>query len=72
MTQQELADITGMSVAGVRDIEQHRVLGPRSDTVRRLIWALGLSDVEVQRLRGAAARGRDLGAGRPRRDPARG
>src|SRR5262245_19666689 len=47
LTQQDLADRAGMSVGGVRDLEQGRVAAPRPATVRRLAAGLGLSDVEI-------------------------
>lgn len=55
LTQQEVADLAGVSVAGLRDIEQGRVAAPKAPTLRRLGVALGLSAGEVEDL---ARRGR--------------
>ncbi|WP_260191959.1 BTAD domain-containing putative transcriptional regulator [Actinophytocola gossypii] len=63
LTQQELADVAGLSVAGVRDLEQGRVLRPRAGTVRRLVGVLGLSRVEAEELLRHGATGRAAGAG---------
>ena len=61
LTQQELADVAGLSVAALRDMEQGRVVSPRVGTLRRLGEVLGLSRVELEQLLGAGAR--PLGAG---------
>ncbi|MEO3930699.1 tetratricopeptide repeat protein [Micromonosporaceae bacterium B7E4] len=50
LTQQDLADRAGLSVGGVRDLEQGRVAAPRPATLRRLASALGLSAGETSRL----------------------
>lgn len=50
LTQQETADLAGLSVAGLRDVEQGRVVRPRAQTVRRLGVALGLSAPQIQQL----------------------
>jgi DNA-binding SARP family transcriptional activator/tetratricopeptide (TPR) repeat protein/DNA-binding XRE family transcriptional regulator len=50
LTQQEVADLSGVSVAGVRDLEQGRVTRPRVSTLRRLVEALGLSKMEFEGL----------------------
>ncbi|MEU6643969.1 BTAD domain-containing putative transcriptional regulator [Saccharomonospora sp. NPDC046836] len=50
LTQQEVADLAGMSVAGLRDIEQGRVTRPRTSTLRKLAIALGLSRFETEEL----------------------
>lgn len=42
-TQRELADLAGLSIAVLRDVEQGRVAKPRPATVRRLADALELS-----------------------------
>ena len=42
LTQAEAAALAGLSVAGLRDIEQGRVTTPRAATLRRLGTALGL------------------------------
>ncbi|QSB15315.1 tetratricopeptide repeat protein [Natronosporangium hydrolyticum] len=47
LTQQEAADLAGLSVAGLRDVEQGRVATPRARTIRLLGGALGLSATEV-------------------------
>lgn len=41
LTQQQLADKSGLSVAAIRDLEQGRVARPRRDSSRRLAKALG-------------------------------
>lgn len=50
LTQQEAADLAGVSVAGLRDVEQGRVLRPRASTLRRLADAMGLSSIELDQL----------------------
>src|SRR5258708_3832258 len=50
LTQRELADRAGMSVAGLRDVEQGRVKRPRVSTLRRIAEATGLSPVESREL----------------------
>jgi DNA-binding SARP family transcriptional activator/DNA-binding XRE family transcriptional regulator len=47
LTQAELAKLAGLSVAGLRDIEQGRVSTPRAGTLRRLAAVLGLSSAEA-------------------------
>lgn len=49
-TQQEVADRARMSVGGLRDLEQRRVLRPRGSTLRRLAAALELSPSETAEL----------------------
>ncbi|GAA3733989.1 BTAD domain-containing putative transcriptional regulator [Plantactinospora mayteni] len=54
LTQQEVADRAGMSVGGLRDLEQGRVGRPRPATLRRLAAALRLPEsaaTELDRLR---------------------
>lgn len=51
LTQQEAADRASLSVAGLRDVEQGRVVAPRPATLRRLALALGLSEAEARELR---------------------
>lgn len=63
LTQQELADVAGLSVAGVRDLEQGRVVRPRAGTMRRLVSVLGLSRVEAEEFLRIGATGRAAGAG---------
>jgi DNA-binding SARP family transcriptional activator/Flp pilus assembly protein TadD/DNA-binding XRE family transcriptional regulator len=50
LTQQEAAELAGMSVAALRDLEQGRVATPRPGTVRRLTTALQLSTAEAEEL----------------------
>ncbi|GAA3776211.1 BTAD domain-containing putative transcriptional regulator [Plantactinospora mayteni] len=50
LTQQELADRAGLSVGGLRDLEQGRVAAPRPTTLRRLAAGLAMSDVETAEL----------------------
>ncbi|MBK1783456.1 BTAD domain-containing putative transcriptional regulator [Prauserella cavernicola] len=47
LTQQQAADLAGMSVAWLRDLEQGRVARPRLATLRRLALALGLTHEET-------------------------
>lgn len=63
LTQQEVADLAGLSVAGLRDVEQGRVTRPRASTMRRLADVLGLSLDEMDTLlrrSGAAAEDEEL------------
>lgn len=57
LTQRELADIAGLSVAVLRDIEQGRVTRPRASTIRPLADALDLSASEREELQRAVADG---------------
>ncbi|QSB15309.1 tetratricopeptide repeat protein [Natronosporangium hydrolyticum] len=50
LTQQQAADLAGMSVAALRDLEQGRVTAPRSLTLRRLAEALRLPALETEEL----------------------
>ncbi|WP_179166725.1 BTAD domain-containing putative transcriptional regulator [Streptomyces sp. CB03238] len=50
LTQDELAARARISLGGLRDIEQQRVVRPRGGTLRRLAAALDLSPVERQEL----------------------
>ncbi|MEU0509556.1 MULTISPECIES: BTAD domain-containing putative transcriptional regulator [Amycolatopsis] len=50
LTQREVADLAGLSVAGLRDVEQGRVTRPRVSTLRKLGDVLGLSRVELGEL----------------------
>ncbi|MGW1429736.1 AAA family ATPase [Streptomyces sp. NPDC002431] len=65
LTQQELADLAGLSVRAVRDLELGRTLHPRQETVRLLVDALRPSERRRMALEAAAgtARGavRNLG-----------
>ena len=49
ITQEELADRTGVGVRTIRDIEACRVRRPRQATVRLLAKAFGLSDTDGER-----------------------
>ena len=49
-TQREVADRAGMSVGGLRDLEQRRIAQPRGGTLKRLGAALELSAAEVAEL----------------------
>jgi len=50
LTQREVADLAGLSVAGLRDVEQGRVTRPRASTLRKLGDVLDLSRVELGEL----------------------
>lgn len=50
LTQQELAKVSGVSVASLRDLEQGRVRKPRVATLLSLAEALRLSDSEAEQL----------------------
>ncbi|MEN3615434.1 tetratricopeptide repeat protein [Plantactinospora sp. ZYX-F-223] len=50
LTQQDVAERAGLSVGGLRDLEQGRVAAPRPATLRRLAAGLGLSDAETAEL----------------------
>ncbi|MEU8181522.1 BTAD domain-containing putative transcriptional regulator [Micromonospora sp. NPDC049044] len=54
LTQQELADRSGLSAATIRDLEQGRSRRPRPRSIRALSVALGLSDHEAATLRDSA------------------
>jgi DNA-binding SARP family transcriptional activator/predicted negative regulator of RcsB-dependent stress response/DNA-binding XRE family transcriptional regulator len=57
LTQQQAAESAGISVAGLRDLEQGRVAAPRPGTLRRLATALGVSEAERAELLRAAQPG---------------
>lgn len=57
LTQQKVADLAGLSVAGLRDVEQGRVTRPRVSTLRRLAGAFRLSAVETEELMRAGVGG---------------
>ncbi|WP_199434148.1 BTAD domain-containing putative transcriptional regulator [Qaidamihabitans albus] len=57
LTQRQLADLAGLSVAGLRDVEQGRVTAPRPASLRRLAAALGLSPDEADDLVAMGRRG---------------
>jgi len=44
LTQEELAERSGLSVRAIRDLEHGRVARPRRETVRMLATALGLPE----------------------------
>ncbi len=56
LTQQQLADLSALSVRAVRDLEAGRVRRPRRDTVRLLADALRLGPEGTSALIGAAVR----------------
>ncbi|MBB4934493.1 DNA-binding SARP family transcriptional activator/DNA-binding XRE family transcriptional regulator [Lipingzhangella halophila] len=56
LTQREAARLAGLSVAGLRDVEQGRVTRPRESTLRRLAYAMGLSLAETHELIRAGSR----------------
>jgi transcriptional regulator with XRE-family HTH domain len=49
LTQEELAERSGLSVRAIRDVESGRVRRPRSSSVRLLADAFGLTDAERER-----------------------
>jgi DNA-binding SARP family transcriptional activator/DNA-binding XRE family transcriptional regulator len=59
LTQDELADLSGVSAGTIRDIEQGRVVRPRLASVGRLATALGV-DVDAVLQSAPAAIGRDF------------
>jgi transcriptional regulator with XRE-family HTH domain len=61
LTQEALADRTGLSVRGLSDLERGARRAPHSETVRRLVQALRLSDVEAATRQ--TVRGRQPAAG---------
>jgi DNA-binding SARP family transcriptional activator len=50
LTQQQAADLAGLSVGSLRDLEQGRITSPRSATLRRLAEALRLSSADTDEL----------------------
>jgi DNA-binding SARP family transcriptional activator len=50
LTQRQAADLAGLSVGSLRDLEQGRITAPRSATLRRLAEALRLSAVDTDAL----------------------
>ncbi|MEV6006184.1 helix-turn-helix transcriptional regulator [Streptomyces sp. NPDC051976] len=50
LTQEELAERSGLSVRAIRDLEHGRVARPRRETVRMLATALGLRDDDREEL----------------------
>ncbi len=70
LTQQELADAAGLSVAAIRDLEQGRRLQPRPASVVLLATALQLTPAQARQLAEASPecrgrRGRDLAGPSP-------
>ncbi|NYI93406.1 DNA-binding SARP family transcriptional activator/Tfp pilus assembly protein PilF [Amycolatopsis endophytica] len=63
LTQREVADLAGLSVAGLRDVEQGRVTRPRVSTLRKLGDVLGLSRVELGELLREAGSEQTTGGG---------
>lgn len=51
LSQREAAELAGVSLAGLRDLEQGRVSAPRETTLRKLAIALRLSETEAWGLR---------------------
>jgi DNA-binding SARP family transcriptional activator/DNA-binding XRE family transcriptional regulator len=56
LTQRGLAEVAGMSLAAIRDLEQGRRSKPRTISLRQLASALGLDDVQLHELTRAARR----------------
>jgi DNA-binding SARP family transcriptional activator/tetratricopeptide (TPR) repeat protein len=54
LTQRRLAELSGVSVAAIRDLEQHRRLRPRPATVARLVAGLNLGSRQASALKRAA------------------
>ncbi|WP_246568833.1 helix-turn-helix domain-containing protein [Polymorphospora rubra] len=52
LTQEELAQLTGLSAAAIRDLEQGRTRRPQPRSVRALVDALGLSEAETKKFHG--------------------
>jgi tetratricopeptide (TPR) repeat protein/transcriptional regulator with XRE-family HTH domain len=65
LTQEDLADRTGLSVRTIRDIETGRVRVPRRASVRLLADAFGLRGAERDRFRAQAESDGEAEAGRP-------
>src|SRR5580658_1752610 len=73
LTQEELAQRTGMSVRAISDIERGRTRRPQRETRRRLSAALARQDSQAHRTEsGPGPRPEEAGAGRvvPRELPA--
>ena len=63
MTQEELAERTGISVSGIRNLESGRTAAPRPATVRLLADAFGLGGADRDRFRAAVSLFRPPAAG---------
>ena len=59
LTQEQLAERTGLSVRTIRNLERGRITSPRAQSVRLLADALGLSDADRALLRGPVRRDRE-------------
>src|SRR5688500_1726392 len=70
LSQRELAERCGISVAAVRDLEQERTRSPHPRTVRALVDALALTDTAALALHELATAGAERGEARG--DEARG
>src|SRR5215475_8881597 len=62
LTQGQLASLSGLSLAAVRDLEQGRTRRPRAGSLARLADALGLDAAQAEEL-ALLARGGAAGAG---------
>ncbi|MFY1697756.1 MULTISPECIES: NB-ARC domain-containing protein [unclassified Solwaraspora] len=65
LTQEELAERTGLSVRAVSDLERNRVARPRRATLTRLAAAFGLTEEELRRFRSVARPGTGPGVRQP-------
>jgi len=62
LTQEELAERSGVSVRAIGDLERDRRTAPRKDTIRLLAHALGLTPEQRTAIRAAAGRSRREGS----------
>ncbi|HEX6796628.1 MAG TPA: HEAT repeat domain-containing protein [Ktedonobacterales bacterium] len=58
LTQEALAEKSGVSVATISDIESGRTKGPHKDTIKDLARALGLNEQQTQEFAAVASHGR--------------
>ena len=65
LTQEELAERSGLSVRAISDMERGRTSRPRRDTLRQITDALELSNAEREALANAARRYASEAQGRP-------